>query len=163
MHLIAIDIGNTTTMLGLFKEQTLVRYWRLSSSRARTPDELFLLLELLLNQANLDIKAIDKLIIASVVPALTDAYSSMKELYFPKPLLIVDEKTYTGLTLEVEEPEALGADRIVNAVGAYHIYGAPTIVVDLGTATTFDVRLLLIWVLRRPLMWYQLKELILEV
>jgi type III pantothenate kinase len=139
MNLLAIDIGNTTSMVGYFQDDVLAKHWSLSSSRARTPDEVYLLLEMLLQQVNNDLESIDKIIIASVVPALTDVYQHVADKYLKLQPLFVDENTNTGIVLKVDEPEALGADRIVNAASAYHQYGGPQIIVDLGTATTADI------------------------
>jgi type III pantothenate kinase len=136
--LLVIDIGNTNTSLGVFDGQTLVSHWRLTTARARTVDEWGVLARNLFALANLDFKSIDAIAIASVVPPLNFTLKQMAEVYFQLTPLFVDHSTDTGLPVLYQPQSDVGADRIVDAVAAIHKYRAPCIVVDFGTATTFD-------------------------
>jgi len=135
--LLTIDIGNTNTSLGVFDGDKLVTHWRLTTERARTVDEWGVLARNLFALSNLDFKSIDAIAIASVVPPLNFTINRMAELYFQITPLFVDH-TNTGLTILYQPAADVGADRIVDAVAAIKKYGAPCIVVDFGTATTFD-------------------------
>jgi type III pantothenate kinase len=135
---LAIDIGNTQTVLGVFHDGELALFRRVTSGVSRTSDELAVLVEALFREQNERIRAARRVVIASVVPALTDGYETMAErLYRARPL-VVTSRVRTGVRLEVPDPSSLGADRIANAAA---VAGGrlPAIVVDLGTATTFDV------------------------
>jgi type III pantothenate kinase len=136
--LLAIDIGNTNTSLGVFDGTTLVAHWRLTTERARTGDEWGVLARNLFELSSLDFKSIDAIAIASVVPPLNFTIKLMAELYFQITPLFVDHAVDTGLTILYQPAGDVGADRIVDAVAAIEKYGAPCIVVDFGTATTFD-------------------------
>ncbi len=136
--LLVIDIGNTNTSLGVFDGETLVTHWRLTTARARTVDEWGVLARNLFALADLDFKSIDAIAIASVVPPLNFTLKQMAEVYFQLTPLFVDHSTDTGLPVLYQPPSDVGADRIVDAVAAIHQYGTPCIVVDFGTATTFD-------------------------
>src|SRR2546425_7065942 len=136
--LLVIDIGNTNTSLGVFDGDTLVTHWRLTTARSRTVDEWGVHARNLFALAELDFKAIDAIAIASVVPPLNFTLKRMAEVYFRLTPLFVDHLTDTGVPILYQPPSDVGADRIVDAVAAIHKYGAPCIVVDFGTATTFD-------------------------
>lgn len=136
--LLVIDAGNTNTSLGLFAGSSLVAHWRLTTNRARTVDEYGILSRNLFQLAKIDFKAIDAIAIASVVPPLNYTLKTMAETYFHLTPLFVDESTHTDLQILYEPPSDVGADRIVDAVAAIHKYDAPCIVVDFGTATTFN-------------------------
>src|SRR5229473_421240 len=136
--LLVIDVGNTNTSLGVYKASELVAHWRLTTARARTVDEYGVHARNLFALAGLDFKAIDAVAIASVVPPLNYTLKRMSEVYFHLTPLFVDHSTDTGLPILYEPPSDVGADRIVDAVAAIHKYGAPCIIVDFGTATTFD-------------------------
>jgi type III pantothenate kinase len=136
--LLAIDIGNTNTSLGVFDGAKLVAHWRLTTERARTGDEWGVLARNLFALSNLDFKSIDAIAIASVVPPLNFTINRMAELYFRITPLFVDHSVDTGVPILYQPAGDVGADRIVDAVAAINKYGAPCIVVDFGTATTFD-------------------------
>lgn len=137
--LLVIDVGNTNTSLGVFRGSDLVAHWRLTTNRARTVDEYGVHARNLFEFAGLDFKAISAIAIASVVPPLNYTLKTMAETYFNLSPVFVDSETDTGLTILYEPASDVGADRIVDAVAAIEKYGAPCIIVDFGTATTFDV------------------------
>lgn len=136
--LLALDAGNTNITVGIFQDQTLADHRRLRTVREQTSDELGILLLNLLRYANLDPAAIQGIIVSSVVPPLNAALLEMSRRYFGAEAMFVTAQTDTGLTIRYENPSEVGADRLVNAVAAIHKYGGPCIVVDLGTAITFD-------------------------
>src|SRR6185436_796601 len=136
--LLVIDIGNTNTSLGVFDGEILIAHWRLTAARSRTVDEWGVHVRNLFSLADLDFKSIDAITIASVVPPLNFPLKQMSELYFHLTPLFVDHTVDTGVPILYQPPADVGADRIVDAVAAIHKYGAPCIVVDFGTATTFD-------------------------
>jgi len=136
--LLVIDAGNTNTSLGVFNGTELVAHWRLTTARARTVDEYGVHARNLFELAGLDFKAIDAIAISSVVPPLNFTLKRMAEVYFHLTPLFVDHTTDTGLPILYKPPGDVGADRIVDAVAAIAKYGAPCIVVDFGTATTFN-------------------------
>jgi len=136
--LLVIDIGNTNTSLGVFDGENLVAKWRLTTARERTGDEWGVHTRNLFALAGLDFKSIDAIAIASVVPPLNFTLKRMAEVYFRVTPLFVDHTIETGVPILYQPPSDVGADRIVDAVAAIHKYGAPCIVVDFGTATTFD-------------------------
>lgn len=137
--LLVIDVGNTNTSLGVYRDAELVAHWRLTTNRARTVDEYGVHARNLFELAALDFKAINAIAIASVVPPLNYTLKTMAETYFNLSPLFVDSDTNTGLKILYEPATDVGADRIVDAVAAIEKYGAPCIIVDFGTATTFDV------------------------
>lgn len=137
--LLAIDVGNTNTVLGIFDDQDLIAHWRLSTISDRTADELGILLQSLLDKGRIDRTDVGRACVACVVPSLLSPLEeACSELLGSRPL-VVRPGIRTGLPLLVEQPQEIGADRIANSVGVCHRYGAPAIVVDFGTATTFDV------------------------
>jgi len=136
--LLVIDIGNTNTSLGVFDGENLTANWRLTTARERTGDEWGVHTRNLFALAGLDFKSIDAIAIASVVPPLNFTLKRMAEVYFRVTPLFVDHTIETGVPILYQPPSDVGADRIVDAVAAIHKYGAPCIVVDFGTATTFD-------------------------
>ena len=136
--LLVIDIGNTNTSLGVFDGQRLVAHWRLTTERSRTADEWGVLARNLFELSRVDFKSIDAIAIASVVPPLNFPLHRMAEVYFSLTPLFVDHLTDTGVPILYQPAADVGADRIVDAVAAIHKYGAPCIVVDFGTATTYD-------------------------
>lgn len=138
--LLAIDVGNSTTVVGTFQGDELRHHWRLSTQAAETADELALKLAGLLRFVGLDLgQDIDGTIVSSVVPSVTETLRQVAARYLRQPLVVVEPGVRTGLALRVDNPREIGADRIVNAVAAYELYGGPAIVVDFGTATSFDV------------------------
>jgi type III pantothenate kinase len=136
--LLVIDIGNTNTSLGVFDGERLVGHWRLTTERARTGDEWGVLARNLFELSGLDVKSINAIAIASVVPPLNFTLNRMAEVYFHLTPLFVDHTIDTGVRILYQPAADVGADRIVDAVAAIQKYGAPCIVVDFGTATTFD-------------------------
>ena len=137
--LLVIDVGNTNTSLGVYQGAELVAHWRSDDNRARTVDEYGVHARNLFQLAGIDFKTIDAIAIASVVPPLNYTLKTMAETYFHLTPLFVDHAAKTGLTILYEPAADVGADRIVDAVAAIQKYGAPCIIVDFGTATTFDV------------------------
>jgi type III pantothenate kinase len=136
--LLVIDVGNSNTSLGVFRSAELIAHWRLTTNLARTVDEYGVHARNLFELADLDFKAIDAIAIASVVPPLNYTLKRMAEVYFQITPLFVDNATNTGLHILYEPASDVGADRIVDAVAAIQKYGSPCIVVDFGTATTFN-------------------------
>jgi len=135
--LLAIDAGNTNITVGLFREQELIAQWRLLTERERSAEDYGSDVRGLFERANVDRKEVDGIAIASVVPQLDEALRQIAASFSVTPLF-VDHTTDTGLKLLYEPPSDLGADRIVDAVAAMNKYGTPCIVVDFGTATTFN-------------------------
>lgn len=136
--LLVIDAGNSNTSLGVYRGNELIAHWRLTTDPARTVDEYGVHSRNLFQLADLDFKAIDAIAIASVVPPLNYTLRRMAEVYFKISPLFVDNTTDTGLRILYEPASDVGADRIVDAVAAIEKYGSPCIVVDFGTATTFN-------------------------
>ncbi len=140
--LLAIDVGNTNIVLGVFDGERLAESWRLATLRERTADEVGILLTHLFERSRIDLGIVDGIILSSVVPPLTRTMEEMAERYFGHKPLTVDPGTNTGMPVLYSPASDVGADRVVNAVAAYEVYGraanAPVIIVDFGTATTFD-------------------------
>lgn len=136
--LLAIDVGNTNVSFGVIDGARLVHHVRSESARARTADEYAVLVRQMLLLRGVDLTAIDRAIVASVVPALTDTMVSLVRRAFGCEALVVGPGIKTGMAILYENPREVGADRIVNAVAAYEWANAAVIVVDFGTATTFD-------------------------
>lgn len=140
--LLAIDVGNTNIVLGVFDGKRLVQSWRLQTLRERTSDELGLLLEGLFSHSGIDRARVTGIVVSSVVPPLTGTMETMVEGYFGLHALIVDPAANTGMPILYENPAEVGADRIVNSIAAYEQFGRgsgrPMIVCDFGTATTLD-------------------------
>jgi type III pantothenate kinase len=136
--LLAIDIGNTSITLGLYKTENLGPRWRLSSDSERTADEYGILLIQLLEGAGFRSGEVSDVAIASVVPPLTGTFENCCRNYLNVIPLVVDAGTRTGIFLKYEDPKQVGADRVVNAAAARRIYKGPACIVDFGTATIFD-------------------------
>ncbi|PJA27358.1 MAG: pantothenate kinase [candidate division Zixibacteria bacterium CG_4_9_14_3_um_filter_46_8] len=136
--LLAIDIGNTNTVVGIYKEDLLLSFFRLSSRENITSDEAGFGLRNICNINGACADQIDSAILCSVVPTLTAVYDSAIQKYFNIKPFILTHKSDIGITIDYEIPNQVGADRLADAVGAYHKYGGPTIIVDLGTAITVD-------------------------
>jgi type III pantothenate kinase len=135
--LLAIDLGNTNTVFGVYDGDRLVMHWRLSTQKNRTVDEYGILLRNLFTIENIEARRIQSVIIASVVPPLDSILGEMVEAYFAvKPVFVTHENA--GVPVLYDDPREVGADRIVNAVAAIDKYSMPAVVVDFGTATTFD-------------------------
>lgn len=137
--LLTIDVGNTETVLGVFRDGELLWHWRLSTVPDRTADELAVFLEGFLRQRDLSFDSdISGVAICSGVPALTESLRRMCDLYFEFPPIIVGPGVKTGISVLTDNPREVGADRIVNALSAHERFGGPCVVVDFGTATTYD-------------------------
>ena len=132
--LLAVDVGNTQTALGLYSDARLEDHWRVATDRSRTGDELGVLLEGLLA-----LERVGSICLASTVPALVREWERVAERWTRSPLLVVGPGVRTGVPIRYDDPREVGPDRIVNAVAAKQRYGAPVIVVDFGTSTNFDV------------------------
>jgi type III pantothenate kinase len=137
--LLTIDAGNTNTVLGVFREKELIAHWRLTTARDQTIDEYGILTRNLFTLADLEPRKIGGVMISSVVPPLNRTLGEMSSKYFGRKPLFVEPGIKTGMAVLVDNPLEVGADRIVNGVSAFERYGGPCIVVDFGTATTFDV------------------------
>lgn len=141
MSLLAIDVGNTNIVFGIFSGETLQVSWRLSTLPGRTVDELRVAVSRLFSEKGIPLDDIEGVVLASVVPAVTTTVSEMVKIGFKKTVLVVDAGN-AGLTVRYENPAEVGADRLVNGVAALRLFGQPQrtiVVVDFGTATTFDV------------------------
>jgi type III pantothenate kinase len=135
--LLAVDVGNTNTSLGLFDGYKLKHQWRISTDRDRTFDETGILFRSLFQSVGEDMKTIKDAIICSVVPPVMHSFTNAILKYADKKPIVVGPGTKTGINIKYEYPREVGADKIVNAVGAVKLYGAPVIIVDFGTATTY--------------------------
>ncbi|MCA9940027.1 MAG: type III pantothenate kinase [Anaerolineales bacterium] len=136
--LLTIDIGNTNVTLGLYEGEVLGPRWRLATDHQRMPDEFGLQLLGLLGHGGVSVPALTGVSLASVVPPLTSRVAQACRHYLRQDPLVIDAGIKTGIRLRVENPRAVGADRVVDAVAVKHLYGGPACVIDFGTATTFD-------------------------
>lgn len=136
--LLAIDVGNTNLTLGLYEGEKLGPHWRLATDHDRMPDEYGLQLLGLLEHANLSREALTGVCLASVVPQLTQRVALACREYLGQDPLIVDAGVKTGIRIRYEDPRAVGADRVADAVAALRLYGGPACIIDFGTATTFN-------------------------
>jgi type III pantothenate kinase len=140
--LLAIDVGNTNTVLGLYRidaeKPELVAHWRITTHRAQTVDEYGVFFVNLFEMNGLAPTQVTHIIVSSVVPPVEGTLRQLCETYFHKQPLFVEPGIKTGMPVLVDNPAELGADRLVNAIAAFERYGGPCIVVDFGTATTFD-------------------------
>ncbi len=137
--LLAVDVGNSETLVALFQGDTLRHHWRLTSSPRQTGDELSVLFHYILSSVGADESAVDGMALSSVVPGLVPEYRGLARRLFGREALVIDHETVPGLPIRYHDPASVGADRLVNAVAVIAGYGAPAVVVDLGTATTLDV------------------------
>ena len=136
-NLLVVDLGNTNIVLGVYHGEELVNSWRLATARERTADEYGILARQLAGDSLHS--GLEGAIVASVVPPLNSAMTFMIRKYFGIEALFVEPGVKTGIAIHVDNPLEVGADRIVNCAAAHHEYGGPTVIVDFGTATTFDV------------------------
>jgi type III pantothenate kinase len=144
--LLVIDIGNTNVSHGLFdyggssgeSKGVLSQHWRVGTHRDHTSDEVGLILSSLFAQSKRRLAEVDDVIISSVVPPLLPIYERVSQKLFDRPPLVVGPGVRTGMPVRYENPREVGADRIVNALAAFELFGGPVIAVDFGTATTFD-------------------------
>jgi len=132
--LLAVDVGNTQTVFGLYDGVTLAEHWRVATEEHRTGDELGIMLDRLL-----DVKTVTGICLSSTVPTLIRAYEEWAERWTGARLLVLGPGTKTGIPIRYDDPREVGPDRIANSVAALELYGAPCIVVDFGTSTNFDV------------------------
>ncbi len=136
--LLVIDVGNTNTVLGVYRKEELLHYWRLTTARDRTADEWGVLIRTLFQIGDISNDTVSAVAISSVVPPARPAMEEMAVRYFGVQPLFIEATMDLGMPVLYNPPGDVGADRIVNAVAAYEEYGGPVIVVDFGTATTFD-------------------------
>lgn len=136
--LLAVDVGNSQTVAGLFSGGELLHDWRVSTVRRTTVDELAASHDTILELRGGSLTDVDHVVVASVVPELTVAYQALADRYLDRPAVVVGPGVRTGMPLLVDNPHELGADRIANAIAAHAQFGGPCIVVDFGTATTID-------------------------
>jgi type III pantothenate kinase len=137
--LLAVDVGNTQTVFGLFDKERLVEHWRVATEDERTADELAALVARLLELRELDFDDVSAVCLSSTVPRLLRAYEELAERDLDAPILVLGPGTKTGIPILYDDPREVGPDRIANAIAARERYGAPCIVVDFGTSTNFDV------------------------
>jgi type III pantothenate kinase len=137
--LLAVDVGNTQTVLGLFEGERLVDSFRLATDRSQTGDELGAVLSLLLWGSPFELEDVDGICLSTTVPALQREWERVAERWAEAPILVVGPGVKTGIPIRYDDPREVGPDRIVNAVAAMERYGAPCIVVDFGTSTNFDI------------------------
>lgn len=135
--LMVMDVGNTHIVLGIYEGEELLSHWRLQTNPNATEDEYGMLIQSLFQNAGVDPKKINGVAISSVVPPLTHVLKKLSEKYFQQKPIVVGPGVKTGLNIKYDNPREVGADRIANAVAAIEQYGAPVIIVDFGTATTF--------------------------
>ncbi|MDB5058806.1 MAG: putative transcriptional acitvator, Baf family [Chloroflexi bacterium] len=137
-YLLAIDVGNTNAVFGMFEGETLVGSWRLATAEDRTADEYAAMLMPLCAHAGLRREAVGGAVIASVVPPLTPIMTELVERYWSVTPLLISHSLHTGLVIKYDRPGEVGADRICDAVATKALYGSPSIFIDFGTATTFN-------------------------
>ncbi|MBV8206306.1 MAG: type III pantothenate kinase [Acidobacteria bacterium] len=140
--LLVLDVGNTNTVMGVYPAESAgaaVVHWRLSTNRSGTVDEYGVFFRSLFDMAKLDVRSIDGIVVSSVVPPLDSTLRAMCERYFDARPLFIEPGIKTGISVLQETPRELGADRLVNSVAAFEKHGGPVVIVDFGTATTFDV------------------------
>jgi len=137
-NLLVIDVGNTNTVLGVFKDTRLLAQWRLTTNRAQTADEYGILIRNLFAHEGIQAENISAIMIASVVPPLNTLLEDMAQKYFHIKVLFLGPGVRTGMAINYDNPQDVGADRIANGVAAFEKYGGPCVIVDFGTAITFD-------------------------
>jgi type III pantothenate kinase len=139
MALFCIDIGNTNIVMGLYAGPQLLTHWRVATDPQRMADEYGMLVLDLFERSEQDPASVEGVILASVVPPLTGIFEKLSERYLHQKPLVVDATVHTGVRILLDNPKEVGADRVVNVVAAYHRYGGPACVVDIGTGATFDL------------------------
>ena len=135
--ILVCDVGNTNMVLGVYKEEEILKAWRISTDRHKTSDEYGILIKQLFEYDNLNMNDIENIVLSSVVPTVMSALENMSKKYFEKDPVVIGPGTRTGMDIKYDNPKEVGADRIVNAVAAFEKFGGPIVVVDFGTATTF--------------------------
>lgn len=139
MSLLVLDIGNTNIVMGVYTGEELTGHWRIVTDRDKTEDEYGILISQLLSRSGVQPDSIGSIVISSVVPPLTFTFEELARKYFGKEPLTVEPGIRTGIKIRFDNPKEVGADRIANAVGAFGKYRSACVVVDFGTATTFDL------------------------
>ncbi|MBE6008546.1 MAG: type III pantothenate kinase [Lachnospiraceae bacterium] len=137
--ILVIDVGNTNTVLGVYDSDELIANWRMTTEKSKTADELGIFLNSLFEYERINVEKLDDVIISSVVPDVMYSLTHGIRKYFGIDPMIVSMGMKTGINIRMQNPKELGSDRIVNIVAAYATYGGPAIVIDYGTANTFDV------------------------
>lgn len=137
--ILVFDVGNTNMVAGVFKQEELLTHWRIRTDVQRTSDEYGIMLDALFRYEGLNPKDIKAVMISSVVPTINMELEWCSQRFFGCKPMLIEPGIKTGLAIKYDNPREVGADRVVNAVAAYHKYGAPLIIVDFGTATTFCV------------------------
>jgi type III pantothenate kinase len=137
--LLAVDVGNTQTHFGTFRDRELIEHWRFATVRTSTADELGAAFASLLELRGLSFEDLDASIVSTVVPELEIEYEAMTERYLRQPALLVGPGVKTGMPIRIDNPRELGADRLVNAIAAYDRFHGPCVVVDFGTSINYDV------------------------
>ncbi len=137
--LVVVDIGNTNITIGLVNNDKIIGHYRLTTKLERTSDEYGFMILSFLNASNITAKSVEDIIISSVVPKVNYSFINSIKKYLHKEPIVIGPGIKTGISIKIDDPRTLGADRLVDAVGAYYIYGGPVLVIDFGTATTFDV------------------------
>ena len=135
--LLAFDVGNTNIVLGVFEKRRLVQSWRLETDNNKSADEYGMVINQLFSYEHLDIHDVEDVIVSTVVPSVLFTIQHLSQKYFHRRAIVIGPGVKTGLFIKYDNPKQVGADRIVNAVAAYHKYGGPPIISDFGTATTF--------------------------
>lgn len=135
--ILVFDVGNSNIVLGVYKDKELLNHWRIATDKNKSSDEYGVLINNLFQYNGLDIKDVEAVIISSVVPTLMYSLQAMSIKYCNKEALVIGPGIKTGMNIKYDDPKAVGADRIVNAIAGYEKYGGPLILVDFGTATTF--------------------------
>ncbi|MFP3895696.1 MAG: type III pantothenate kinase [Anaerolineales bacterium] len=136
--LLCVDIGNTNIVMGLYKRETFLSDWRISTDHNKMPDEYGMLFVDLLRHNTLAIEDIEGVVLSSVVPPVTEIFTEMLDEYVGQEILIVGTGIRTGVAIRYDNPQEVGADRVVNAIATYRHYGGPACIIDFGTGTTFD-------------------------
>ncbi|MFW6381831.1 MAG: type III pantothenate kinase [Bacillota bacterium] len=136
--ILAIDLGNTNTVLGLYKGENMIRNWRISTDKDKTADEYGILFKNLFSLTGVSCEKVSGIIISSVVPPVVMVLEAATRRYFGLKPLVIGPGIKTGMNIKFENPRQVGADRIANSVSAYRQYGGPLVIIDFGTATTFD-------------------------
>ncbi|AEY64425.1 type III pantothenate kinase [Clostridium sp. BNL1100] len=134
---LVVDVGNTHIVLGVFEGKKLLASWRLATNKERTSDELGMLILGLFNHEKLSVDEVEAVVVASVVPPIMYTLEHAIKKYINTQPMIIGPGTKTGINIRYQNPKEVGADRIVNAVAGFELYGGPLIIVDMGTATTF--------------------------
>ena len=137
--ILVIDVGNTNITIGFFREGKLTKHWRLTSTTARTEDEIWVYIKMICLTEDINIDEVEGIAISSVVPTVSTAIARLNEKHLNVRMVEVSSEIDTGLVIKYENPRAVGADRICNAVAGFAEFGGPLVIVDFGTATTFDL------------------------